>query len=106
MSRWPVSAEARSNAMVLCSSILEGDHPTELKLQVIKTLLEADKLNLKEDELRIKQQPKVVIKADMTRDELVARARQMLGISADVDNPLPLIKSVIAKRLETLSKET
>lgn len=101
--RWPVTDEHRIKAMSQISKVLDTSEDDKLKMMAVRTLLLADQLNLKEEELEIKKRPKMHIHADMSRDELVGRltevaSRMGLDISK-VSNPIAAIKGMIEAKL-------
>lgn len=91
--RWPVSNAARLRAVEDTESII-GDKSVEAKLRMtaVRNLLEMDKVNLKETEIRDRRMPKHVIHTNMTTEELlleVKRKAELLGIPVDQLHQLP-----------------
>lgn len=102
--RWPVPQRIREQAMETISSVLD-DPEAELskKLSCIKTVLEADKLNLKQEELKIRKQPKLHIHADMSRDQLLERLKELTGITNFAD-PVAAIQGYLANKANSSAR--
>lgn len=85
--RWPMTGDMRERIVEETYGILEETDDDKLKLLAANTLVKVDGLNLKERELQIRSQPKTIIHANMTMDELNERMQLLqseLGISLPV----------------------
>lgn len=76
--RWPISEENRLKLEKVVSKGMENSDP-EIALRAGKLLLNMDQLNLKEIDIKVKSQPKVVIHTKMTTEELEQRAKELLA---------------------------
>jgi hypothetical protein len=86
--RWPVPQETRDKVIKEITSILDNpEADPSLKCNVARTMVSIDALNLKQEELRIRESPRpqVMIHTNMSIEELEDRAAELqkdLGISA------------------------
>jgi len=100
--RWPITDETKLKINNILSKAL--DHPDiEINLKATNAIQKFDALNLKEMDIKVKSQPKVVIHTKMTTEDLEARAKELmaeLNISAN-DAPLLLeAQNALVKRQE------
>ncbi len=84
--RWPVPQETRVEVITHITKVLsDPEKDDNLKNNVARTLVAIDGLNLKQEELRIREKPKHVIHTNMSMDELEGRISELqeeLGISS------------------------
>lgn len=107
--RWPVSNAARLAAVKDTEKII-NDPSIEAKLRMtaVRNLLEMDKVNLKETEIRDRRLPKHVIHTNLSTEDLLAeiqRKAAALGISPDQLQHVPM-KRIEAKSIIDINPST
>lgn len=108
--RWPIKPEQRVKVLDVIEKGLESPDIKDA-LAAARTMAALDTLNIKEQEVKIKAQPKVVIHANMSTEELERRfieLQQDLGLSnLSEQDQLNLIEADVAynKQVEEKDKE-
>lgn len=105
--RWPIKPEQRVKVLDVIEKGLESPDIKDA-LAAARTMAALDTLNIKEQEVKIKAQPKVVIHANMSTEELERRfieLQQDLGLSnLSEQDQLNLIDADVAYQ-QSLEKE-
>lgn len=77
---WPVTARNKERAVKEVIDVLDDQEAdTRTRMSAIRTLTMMEGLNLKEEENRIRQQPKHIIHTDLSTEELMEKVQTMMG---------------------------
>lgn len=103
--RWPIKPEQRVKVLDVVERALESPDIKDA-LHAARTMATLDALNIKEQEVKIKAQPKVVIHTKMTTEELEQRFLDLQAELGLVDvNPADLIDAEKAYQQSLLTDE-
>ena len=103
--RWPIKPEQRVKVLEVVEKALESPDIKDA-LHAARTMATLDALNIKEQEVKIKAQPKVVIHTKMTTEELEQRFLDLQAELGLVDvNPTDLIDAEKAYQQSLLTDE-
>lgn len=104
--RWPIKPEQRVKVLDVVERALESPD-IKNALHAARTMATLDALNIKEQEVKIKAQPKVVIHTKMTTEELEQRFLDLQAELGLVDvNPADLIDAEKAYQQSLLTDES